>query len=257
MCGEQGWSSGESTRLPPTWPGFNSRSRRHTVCGLSLLLILSPAPRGFSPGTPIFLSPQNPTLPNSNSIWNARTRWTPMCYNSGLIFFLFSVIAENKPHAICLSQDSFAYNESRHDSYPQLSRSPLYRNAWDHGRHCLLHKFSNICKPEEGWYGQAKYCYKKTIHVVMNQFCSSLWASHFGQTDEKKRLHFSSLALLKQARLIMIVASLACAFTWLLWHHTDLELNTRPSRPHTIHTMHISRCNTGMWTNREKISLYS
>ena len=54
---------------------------------------------------------------------------------------------------------------------------------------------------------------KKTIHVVMNQFCSSLWASHFGQTDEKKRLHFSSLALLKQARLIMIVASLACAFT--------------------------------------------
>ena len=89
MCGEQGWSSGESTRLPPTWPGFNSRSRRHTVCGLSLLLILSPAPRGFSPGTPIFLSPQNPTLPNSNSIWNARTRWTPMCYNSGLIFFLF------------------------------------------------------------------------------------------------------------------------------------------------------------------------
>ena len=89
MCGEQGWSSGDSTRLPPTWPRFNSRSRRHTVCGLSLLLILSPAPRGFSPGTPIFLSPQNPTLPNSNSIWNARTRWTPMCYNSGLISFFF------------------------------------------------------------------------------------------------------------------------------------------------------------------------
>ena len=21
--------------------------------------------------------------------------------------------------------------------------------------------FSNICKPEEGWYGQPKYCYKK------------------------------------------------------------------------------------------------
>ena len=30
----------------------------------------------------------------------------------------------------------------------------------------LLHKFSNICKSEEGWYGQPKYCYKKTIHVV-------------------------------------------------------------------------------------------
>ena len=31
---------------------------------------------------------------------------------------------------------------------------------------------------------------KKTIHVVMNQFCSSLWASHFGQTDEKKACIF-------------------------------------------------------------------
>ena len=27
------------------------------------------APRGFSPGTPIFPSPQKPTFPNSNSIW--------------------------------------------------------------------------------------------------------------------------------------------------------------------------------------------
>ena len=43
----------------------------------------------------------------------------------------------------------------------------------------LLHKFSNICKPEEGWYGQPKYCLtkKKTIHVVLNQLCSSLWTS--------------------------------------------------------------------------------
>ena len=41
----------------------------------------------------------------------------------------------------------------------------------------LLHKFSNIRKPEEGWYGQPKYCYKKTIHVVLNQLCSSLWTS--------------------------------------------------------------------------------
>ena len=27
--GEQGWRSGESTRLPPMWPGFDSRSRCH------------------------------------------------------------------------------------------------------------------------------------------------------------------------------------------------------------------------------------
>ena len=37
------------------------------VRGLSLLLILSSAPGCFSPGTPVFPSPQKPTLPNSNS----------------------------------------------------------------------------------------------------------------------------------------------------------------------------------------------
>ena len=40
------------------------------TCGLSLLLVLSLAPGGFSPGTPVFPSPQNPTFPNSNSIRN-------------------------------------------------------------------------------------------------------------------------------------------------------------------------------------------
>ena len=34
----------------------------------------------------------------------------------------------------------------------------------------LNHKFSNICKNEEGWYGQPKYCYEKTIHVVLISF---------------------------------------------------------------------------------------
>ena len=34
------------------------------------------APRGFSPGTPVFLSPQNPALLNSNSTRNARTHNT-------------------------------------------------------------------------------------------------------------------------------------------------------------------------------------
>ena len=41
-----------------------------TICGLSLLLVLSFAPRGFSPGTPVFPSPQKPTFPNSNSTRN-------------------------------------------------------------------------------------------------------------------------------------------------------------------------------------------
>ena len=28
FMGEQGWRCGESTRLPPMWPGFDSRTRR-------------------------------------------------------------------------------------------------------------------------------------------------------------------------------------------------------------------------------------
>ena len=48
-------------------PGLNA------ICGLSLLLVLSVALRGFTSGTLVFPSPPNPTLPNSNSIWNART----------------------------------------------------------------------------------------------------------------------------------------------------------------------------------------
>ena len=33
------------------------------ICGLSLLLVLVLAPRGLSPDTPVFPSPQKPTLP--------------------------------------------------------------------------------------------------------------------------------------------------------------------------------------------------
>ena len=44
----------------------------HAICGLSLLLVLSLALRGFSPGTPAFHSRQKPTIPNSNSIWNTQ-----------------------------------------------------------------------------------------------------------------------------------------------------------------------------------------
>ena len=54
--------------------GPGSTTGVDAICGLSLLLVLSFALRGFSPGTPVFPSPQKLTLPNSNSIWNARTR---------------------------------------------------------------------------------------------------------------------------------------------------------------------------------------
>ena len=50
-------------------------------CGLSLLVLFS-ALRGFSPGTPVFPSPQKPTFPNSNSIWNVRTYYEQVLLSS-------------------------------------------------------------------------------------------------------------------------------------------------------------------------------
>ena len=40
--GLQGWRSGESTRLPPMWPRFNSRSQCHMWVKLLLVLVLAP-----------------------------------------------------------------------------------------------------------------------------------------------------------------------------------------------------------------------
>ena len=48
--------------VPGSIPGLG------VICGFSLLLVRFLAPRGFSPGTPVFPSSQKPTFPNSNSI---------------------------------------------------------------------------------------------------------------------------------------------------------------------------------------------
>ena len=48
------------------------------ICGLSLLLVHYSAPRGFSPGTPVFPSPQKPTFPKSNSARNQVDK-KPLC----------------------------------------------------------------------------------------------------------------------------------------------------------------------------------
>ena len=57
---------------PGSNPGIDA------ICGLSLLLVLSFAPRGFSPGTPVFPSPQKPTIPNSNLTRN-QVDEEPLC----------------------------------------------------------------------------------------------------------------------------------------------------------------------------------
>ena len=67
--------SGKST-LASHQCGPGSNPGVDAICGLSLLLVLSLAARGFSPGTSVFPSPQKQTLLNCNSFWNARTRFS-------------------------------------------------------------------------------------------------------------------------------------------------------------------------------------
>ena len=67
---EQGSSGGTVVRtLASHLCGSGSIPGLGIICGLSLLLFLVLPPRGFSPGTPVFLFPQKPKFPNSNSIW--------------------------------------------------------------------------------------------------------------------------------------------------------------------------------------------
>ena len=60
------------------WCGPGSNPGVEAIFGLSLLLVLSLAPRGFYPGTPVFPSHQKPTLPNSNSTRN-QVEEEPLC----------------------------------------------------------------------------------------------------------------------------------------------------------------------------------
>ena len=79
--------------------GQGSNPGVDAICGLSLLLVLSFVPRGFSPGTPVFPSPQKPTFPNSNSTSNQVDEeplcvW--MCYLQIIIYlFILFIYYEN------------------------------------------------------------------------------------------------------------------------------------------------------------------
>ena len=61
--------SGERTRLRANAARVRFPDLSSYVGCKSLLLVLVLTPRGFSPGTPVFRSLQNPTFSNSNSIW--------------------------------------------------------------------------------------------------------------------------------------------------------------------------------------------
>ena len=63
------WSkNSEALRALASYPcGPGSNPDVDAICGLSLLLVLPFAPRGLTPGSPVFPSPQKPALPNSSA----------------------------------------------------------------------------------------------------------------------------------------------------------------------------------------------
>ena len=65
------------------------------IYGLSVLLVLYSAPRGSSPGIPVFPSPHRPTFLNSNSIWIIVKQ-----------FILSPWLAWLRNHSLCLTLNS-------------------------------------------------------------------------------------------------------------------------------------------------------
>ena len=60
QVGEQGWRSGESACLPPMWPGFDSRTRRHMW--VEFVVSSRPCCEGLSPGPPVFPPPSKTNI---------------------------------------------------------------------------------------------------------------------------------------------------------------------------------------------------
>ena len=112
--GSKGWRRGDSapTSSPGLFPhpffegkalgtrlialashqfGSGSNPGVDAICGLSLLLVFSFAPIGFSPGIPVFPSPQKSPFPNSNSTRN-QVDEEPLCgcaTSKSLFIYLF------------------------------------------------------------------------------------------------------------------------------------------------------------------------
>ena len=97
------------------------------ICGLSLLLVLSFAPRGFSLGTPVFPSPRKPTFPNSISIRNQVDK-EPLCgctcatSKSLLLFLLLLILLQKAAGQVALDE------EERLRMLLEVCASLLFRN---------------------------------------------------------------------------------------------------------------------------------
>ena len=136
-----GRGRGSAARMAQDQCGPGSNPAVDAICGLSLLLVLSLAPRGFSPGTPVFPSPQKPTLQNSNSIWNARARFNK--FISTPKYFVGKQITIHN-----------FYNWRRQTKKKQTNKQATKRNQ-------ALRKTSSLYKP------------RGELHILKEWGCSS------------------------------------------------------------------------------------
>ena len=93
--GEQCWYSGESARLPPMWPGIDSRTRRHMW--VKFVVGSHPCSEGFSPCSPV--SPAT-KVNTSKYLFDLETvDEEPLCgnatANSYLLLFYFHKDSQN------------------------------------------------------------------------------------------------------------------------------------------------------------------
>ena len=85
--------------------GSSSYPDVDAICGLSLLLVLSFAPRGFSPGTPVFPCPQQPSISKFQFAQESGRRRTTlwMCYLH-IVIYLFIYLFINYNQVGCVNK---------------------------------------------------------------------------------------------------------------------------------------------------------
>ena len=98
--GENGWHSGEDSRLPPMWTGFDSRSRRHMW--VEFAVGSCPSSEYFRRVLRFSSLHKNPEVLNSSSIWKPAVDEEPLCGYAAAnahffhpVFYLFYLYSWN------------------------------------------------------------------------------------------------------------------------------------------------------------------
>ena len=88
---QQGWCSGENARLPLLWSGINSQTWFHML--VEVVFGSCPCCQSFSPGPPVFFTPQKTNTLNFNLIWKQPTRratlWIVHCWIHIIYYYYY------------------------------------------------------------------------------------------------------------------------------------------------------------------------